>query len=554
MARFRIVGIVTVVSLVDVEKSYGSWPVLRGVDLDVPDGARIGIVGPNGAGKSTLLRLLQGQELPTTGEVVRRKDLVIAYLEQHADGDERTPEQTVLAARPDVGALDEEMRVVEAELARPEVVTDLARMDRVLMRQQALLDRWVQAGGAGLAGEARAMLVSLGFDDADLALPTTALSGGQRKLVALAACLIRQPDLLLLDEPETHLDADRRARLESIVAELPGAVVTVSHDRYLLDETVTRIAELDEGTVTMWPGNYSAYAVAKEIAMKRQQQLYVTQQKEIARLEAAIRRFEHWARIVVDKRHITQARNKQRQIDRMDKVDRPVFERRRIALEMRSAERGGSKVVTLDDVTVAFDGDPVLLGCDMAIVRGERIGVIGANGAGKSVLGTVLAGLREPDEGSRWAGPSVRIGYLAQGHETEPPDRTPIQFVRDMKAMYEEDAVALLGRFLFRYDQMRQPVGTLSGGERTRLQLCLLMLSGANCLLLDEPTNHLDIDSMEVLEAALESYDGTVIVISHDRYLLDRIPDRIVEVRDGQAFSSPGGYDDWLEARGRITA
>jgi ATP-binding cassette, subfamily F, member 3 len=545
---------VTVVSLVNVEKSYGSWPVLRGVDFEVADDARIGIVGPNGAGKSTLLRILQGSDPPTAGEVVRRKDLVIAYLEQHVDGDERTAEQTVLAARPDVAALDAEMRGVEAELGRPEVVSDLARMDRVLMRQHSLLDRWVEAGGAGLAGEARAMLVSLGFDDADLALPTTSLSGGQRKLLALAACLIRQPDLLLLDEPETHLDAERRARLESIVAELPGAVVTVSHDRYMLDETVTRIAELDDGRVTMWPGNYSAFAVAKELALKRQQQIYVTQQKEIARLEEAIKRFEFWARIVVNKRHITQAHNKQRQIDRMEKVERPVFERRKIALEMRSAERGGSKVVTLSDVTVAFGGAPVLRGCDVQIFRGERIGMIGANGAGKSVLGTVLAGLREPDEGNRWAGPSVQIGYLAQGHETEPPDRTPIQFVRDMKPMYEEDAVALLGRFLFRYDQMRQPVGALSGGERTRLRLCLLMLSGANCLLLDEPTNHLDIDSMEVLEAALESYDGTVIVISHDRYLLDRIPDRIVEVRDGRAFSSPGGYDDWLQARGRVPA
>jgi ATP-binding cassette subfamily F protein 3 len=545
---------VTVVSLVHVEKSYGSWPVLQGADLEVPEGARIGIVGPNGAGKSTLLRILQGSEPPTGGEVVRRKDLTIAYLEQHADGDDRTAVQVVLAARPDVAALDAEMRAVEADLGRPEVVRDLARMDRVLTRQQALLERWVSAGGAGLEGQARAMLASLGLDDDDMALPTSALSGGQRKLVELAACLIRQPDLLLLDEPETHLDADRRARLESIVAEFPGAVVTVSHDRYLLDETVTRIAELDAGRITMWRGNYSAYAVAKEIALKRQQQLFVTQQKEIARLEEAIRRFEHWARIVVDKRHITQARNKQRQIDRMDKIDKPVFERRKIALEMRSAERGGSKVVTLSDVTVAFDGDPVLLGCDLQIVRGERIGMIGANGAGKSVLGTVIAGLREPDEGTRWVGPSVRIGYLAQGHETEPPDRTPIEIVRDVKPMYEEDAVALLGRFLFRYDQMRQPVGSLSGGERTRLQLCLLMLSGANCLLLDEPTNHLDIDSMEVLESALETYDGTVIVISHDRYLLDRIPDRIVEVRDGQAFSSPGGYDDWAESAGRVSA
>jgi len=545
---------VNVVSLVNVGKTFGSWPVLQGVDLEVGDGARIGIVGPNGAGKSTLLRILQGSEAATGGEVVRRKDLTIAFLEQHVDGDERTAEQTVLASRPDVAALDARMRAVEDELGRPEVVADLTRMERVLARQQDLLERWVAAGGAGIAGEARAVLGSLGLGGGDLGVPTSSLSGGQRKLVALASCLISQPDLLLLDEPETHLDAARRARLESIVAEFPGAVVTVSHDRYLLDETVTRIAELESGHITMWPGNYSAYAVAKEIALKRQQQLYVTQQKEIARLEEAVRRFEHWARLVVNKRHITQARNKQRQIDRMDKVDKPVFERRRIALEMRSAERGGAKVATLDDVTVAFGGDPVLLGCDLQVVRGERIGVIGANGAGKSVLGEVLAGVRAPDEGERWVGPSVRIGYLPQGHETEPGDRTPIEFVRDVKPMYEEDAVALLGRFLFRYDQMRQPVGTLSGGERTRLQLCLLMLSGANCLLLDEPTNHLDIDSMEVLEAALESYDGTVIVISHDRYLLDRIPDRIVEVRDGRAHSSPGGYDDWLDARGPVLA
>jgi ATP-binding cassette subfamily F protein 3 len=424
-------------------------------------------------------------------------------------------------------------------------------MTRVLERQQALLDRWIEAGGPGLAGEVRSLLDSLGIRGDDLTLPTTALSGGQRKLVALAACLIRQPGLLLLDEPETHLDAGRREQLEDEIAAFPGAVVIVSHDRYLLDDTVSEIAELDGGRITMWPGNYSAFAVAKEIALQRQQQLYVTQQKEIARLESAIARFKLWASIVVNERHIKQARNKHRQIDRMDKVERPVFERRRIALEMRAPRRGGQKVVSLSGASFAFGDEPVLVGVDLTIYRGERVGIVGGNGAGKSVLGRLLSGELTPDEGERWIGPSVAIGYLAQGHETEPPHLTPIEFVRGAKAMYEDEAVALLGRFLFRYDQMRQPVGTLSGGERTRLQLCLLMLSGANCLLLDEPTNHLDIESMEVLEAQLEAFDGTAIVISHDRYLLDRIPDRIVEVRDGTVTSTDGGYDDWAASRSR---
>ena len=539
----------TLASLVGVEKTFGSWTVFQGLDFEVGDRARIGVVGPNGAGKSTLLKILADLEPASAGEVVRRRGLVTAYLDQNPDGDERTAEATVMAARPDVAELDAQLRAVEQELARPSVIADLARMDRVLGRQAELVDRWVEIGGPGLAGQVRSLLLSLGLPEDDLALSTTQLSGGQRKLVALAACLIRQPDLLLLDEPETHLDADRREQLEDLIAAFPGGVVAVSHDRYLLDDTVDQIAELDDGKITLWPGNYSAFAVAKQIALQRQQQLYVTQQKEIARLEEAIKRFKLWASIVVDERHIKQARNKQRQIDRMDKIDRPVFERRKIALEMRAALRGGQKIVQLRDVTMAFDDDPILLGVDLTIVRGERIGVIGANGAGKSVLGKVLAGQLEPLAGERWAGPSVVFGYLAQGHETEPPHLTPIEFVRNAKPMYEDEAVSLLGRFLFRYDQMRQAVGTLSGGERTRLQLCLLMLSGANCLLLDEPTNHLDIESMEVLESSLESFDGTAIVISHDRYLLDRIPDRILEVRDGAVTSWIGGYDDWAAAR-----
>ena len=538
----------SVVSLVGVHKSYGTWPVLQGVDLMVPDSARIGIIGPNGAGKSTLLRIIGGTEEVNEGEVVRRRGVTVSYLEQNPEGDDRTAEVWVLAGRPDIAALDDELRALEAELARPAVMSDLAKMDRVLTKQQALLDRWVEAGGPGLAGEARSLLQRLGFDDHDLTIPTTALSGGQRKLAAFAACLIRDPDLLLLDEPETHLDADKRELLEDVVAEFPGGVVTVSHDRYLLDDTVNQIAELDRGAVTMWPGTYSAYAVAKELALQRQQRIWVTQQKEIARLEAAIARFELWASWVPNERHIRQARNKQRQIDRMDKVDRPVFERRKMALEMRPARRGGQRVLRLRDVTMAFD-DPVLLDVTFDVYRRERLGVVGPNGAGKTVLGRIVVGELQPTSGELWVGPSVRFGYLAQGFVGQDPALTPVETVRKTKAMYEGEAVALLAKFLFRYDQMRTPVGSLSGGERTRLELCLLMLSGANCLVLDEPTNHLDIESMEVLEGAVESFDGTAILISHDRYLLDRLCDRILEVRDGDVESFEGGYDDWVAAK-----
>jgi ATP-binding cassette, subfamily F, member 3 len=542
----------SVVSLVGVHKSYGTWPVLKGVDLMVPDGARIGIIGPNGAGKSTLLRILGGTEDVNEGEVVRRRGVTISYLEQNPEGDARTAEAWVLSGRPDVAALDDELRALEAELGRPQVVADLAKMDRVLTQQQVVLDRWVQAGGAGLTGEARSLLVRLGFVEHDLTLPTESLSGGQRKLAAFAACLIRDPHLLLLDEPETHLDADKRELLEEAIAEFPGAVVTVSHDRYLLDDTVNQIAELDRGKVTIWPGNYSAYAVAKELALQRQQQVWVTQQKEIARLEAAIARFKLWADMVVNERHIKQARNKQRQIDRMDKVDRPVFERRKMALEIRPAERGGERVLRLRDLSRSFDGDAVLEGVSFDVYRRERLGVVGPNGAGKSVLGQIVAGELAPTSGELWAGPSVRIGYLAQGFLGQDPTLSPVETVRKEKAMYEGEAVALLAKFLFRYDQMRTPLGSLSGGERTRLELCLLMLSGANCLVLDEPTNHLDIESMEVLEGAVETFEGTAIVISHDRYLLDRLCDRILEVRDGEVRIFDGGYDDWLAAKASV--
>ena len=532
-----------------IAKSFGGRSILSELDLSIADDARIGLVGPNGAGKSTLLRILAGLDDAHEGEVTRRRGLRCAYLPQHIPGDERSPLTIVLAARPDLAEVERELAACEAELARPEVAADLDRIGRVLERQERLLRRFEELGGPGFEGEARSHLRALGIGDDAMAQPTAELSGGQRKLVALAACVAQRPDLLLLDEPETHLDLPHREQLEALIRDFDGAVVIVSHDRYLLDETVSLIAELDKGKVTLWPGNYSAYTLARELALQRQQFLFAAQQKEIARLEEAIARFKLWASLVVDERHIKQARNKQRQIDAMEKVEKPVLQRRTMGLRLRSAERGGQRVLDLRHISVAFGDEPVLLDVDLTVMRGERVGIVGANGAGKSVLAKTLLGDLVPLEGERWVGPSIQVGYFAQGHETLPPEKSPVDLVREARPVYEEQAVAMLGRFLFGYEQARQPVRTLSGGERSRLQLLLLMLSGANCLILDEPTNHLDIDSAEVLEAALEEYDGTVIVVSHDRYFLDRIADRIVEVAGGDARSYEGGYTAWREAK-----
>ena len=530
-----------------IAKSFGSRLILDGLDFDVEAGVRMGVIGPNGGGKSTLLRILAGDEFADAGEVTQRRGLIVSYLPQQLEGDARNAFATLRAARPDLDELERELESVEGGIGA--AGADLDRMTRLLRRQEELLHRWTSAGGPGFEPRARALLVEVGLDDDDLAKPTRVLSGGQRKLVGLAACLLRDPDVLLLDEPEAHLDVEARERVEQLMRGFDGSVVSVSHDRYLLDETVSEIAELNGGRIRMWPGNYSAYTIARELELQRQQQAYVTQQKEIARLEEAIRRFKDWARRVVDERHIKQARNKQRQIDRMEKIDRPALERRKIALDLRPHARGGERVVELSEAGVELGGSPVLAGVDLTVLRGERVGIVGDNGAGKSVFLRILAGELELNEGERKAGPSIRFGRLAQDRRPDDPKATPLELVRRAAPISEGEAVSRLMKFLFGYEQVRRPLDSLSGGEWTRLQLLLLMLEGANCLLLDEPTNHLDIESVEMLELALEDFDGTAIFVSHDRYFLDRIADRILEVSGGGVRSYEGGWSTWRERR-----
>ena len=440
----------------------------------------------------------------------------------------------------------------------PVVYDSPARLVRVMDEHARLLHEYEVAGGLTYENRVRSTLRDLGLGDETFDRTLDTLSGGQAKLVGLARLLVWKPDLLLLDEPDNHLDVMGKEAVERLVRDYEGAVVIVSHDRYLLDQVVDRIAELDRGQITVWPGTYSTFAINKQLAALRQEQLYKAQQKRINQIEAAIARFELWASVVVDERHARQARARYKMLERMDKVERPGVQRR-MQLDL-GGWRGSNKVLEIGKLVKWYDepatGDThiVLDGVDLTLWHGERVGLVGPNGAGKSVLfrsilGQAGLGGETTDGGVIKLGPSVAIGYYAQQHETLHPDWTLIQEIRDLRPMYEQDAISFLGKFLFSYEACSKLVGQLSGGERSRLQLARLMLSDANFLLLDEPTNNLDIPSAEVLEAALEEFNGTVLVISHDRYFLDRIVDRVAALEDGRIVEVDGGYSDYLAAQ-----
>lgn len=541
--------------LASISRIHGGRTIFRGLSWSLQDGEKIGLVGPSGWGKSTLLRVLAGIDTPDAGAVTFRRGLRVAYLPQEYTGQSgRGAFDELLAAGGDAAAIETELGEVEQQLADPATLEDADAFDRVLHRHADLLERFEQAGGGAIRNRAEALLRSLGFDEDAWDRPMELLSGGQRKLIGIARCLLSEPGLLLLDEPDNHLDLERKAMLERVIRGFDGCVVVVSHDRYLLDETVNVICELDysrEAGVVLrrWEGNYTSYVTQRELALLRQQQDYVAQQKEVQRLEAAIARFKLWASIVIDERHIKQARNKQRQIDAMDKVERPVLERRKMSLNFRPANRGGAKAVELRHLEKSFGEKVILIDADATIMNGERIGIVGPNGAGKSVLLKLILGQIPVDAGEVWTGPSIRTGYYSQEHETLDFNQTPIEALREVKPMYEGEAVAQLQRFLLPYESTSQRIATLSGGEKSRVQLARLMQLGANCLVLDEPTNNLDIPAAEVLEEALEKFQGAVIAVSHDRYLLDRLADRIFEVQDGELRIFEGGYSDYVRAK-----
>src|SRR5216683_8173425 len=532
-----------------VSKDYGGNSIFRDIDLEIMEGERIGLVGENGGGKSTLFKLLAGIDTPTDGVISRRRNLTIGYLAQEADPGQshKTVFEAVSEVTQELVDLPILLSQLEARMADPEVAADPDAMAAILDEYGKAQERFDALGGYTLEHKVEAVLHGLGFGPAWYDLEVGSLSGGEKKLVNLARFLIKAPDLLLLDEPDNHLDLDAKAWLEQYIQSYPGTVLIISHDRQLLDHAAKKIFELEDGKISVYPGNYSYYFEERQRRLLKQYELYSIQQDEIKRLEASMRQLKGWSK--VNEKFATRAEDMAKRIERakQESVDRPVLIRDKIKVNL-DPDRSGKKVLEVKGLSKSFDGRLLFEPFDFTILYGERVGIVGANGSGKTTLLKTMMEMMPSDTGSVKIGASVVVGYYAQEQETLPFDSTPLDFIRRIKPMNEPQAIAFLSGLLFSYEDIRTPIRRLSGGEKSRLQLARLVLTDANFLLLDEPTNNLDIGSVEVLEAALQEFEGTILTVSHDRYFLDKIVNRILAIdNDGRVRMYPGNFSYYYE-------
>src|SRR6266567_4544292 len=534
-----------------VSKDYGGNSIFRDIDLEILEGERIGLVGENGGGKSTLFKLLAGLDTQTEGVISRRRNLTIGYLKQEADPGQshKTVFEAVSEVTQELVDLPLMLSQFEARMADPEVASDPELMTEILNEYGKAQERFDALGGYTLEHKVEAVLHGLGFGPAWYDLEVGSLSGGEKKLVNLARILIKAPDLVLLDEPDNHLDLEAKAWLEQYISSYPGTVLIISHDRQLLDRAVKKIFELEDGKISSYAGNYSYYFEERRRRLQKQYELYTLQQDEIKRLEGVWRQYQGWSK--VNDKFATKAEDTLKRIERIkkDAVNKPILMRDKIKVNL-DADRSGKKVLEIQGLSKAYDGRVLFQPFGFTMLYGERVGIVGANGSGKTTLLKTMLDILPADSGTVKIGASVVAGYYAQEQETLPFDSTPLDFIRRIKPMNEPQTISFLSGLLFSYDDIRTPIHRLSGGEKSRLQIARLMLTDANFLLLDEPTNNLDIASVEVLEAALQEFEGTVLTVSHDRYFLDKIVSKIVAIEtDGTVRMYPGNFSYYYEKR-----
>ena len=532
-----------ILSCNNISKSFGTDVIIKSCSFNIEDHEKAAIVGINGAGKSTLLKIITGIEPADTGLVTLAKDKTLGYLSQQQNlNSDNAIYDELLSVKQYILDMEAQLRSIENQMKS----ADDTALETLMKKYSDLNHEFELNNGYAYKSEITGVLKGLGFAEEDFTLNVNTLSGGQKTRVALGRLLLSKPDIILLDEPTNHLDMESISWLENYLLNYSGAVLIVAHDRYFLDKIVSKIIELDNGNATVFSGNYTDYASKKAILRNMQLKEYLNQQREIKHQEEVITKLKQFNR----EKSIKRAESREKMLNKMEFVDKPEILNDKMDIKLEPNVISGNDVLTVDNLTKGFDGTVLFDNICFQIKRGERVALIGSNGTGKTTILKLINGIIPADSGSIYLGAKVNIGYYDQEHHVLDPDKTIFDEIRDAYPDLNNTQIRnTLAAFLFTNEDVFKYIKDLSGGERGRVSLAKLMLSNANFLILDEPTNHLDITSKEILENALNSYTGTVLFVSHDRYFINSTATRIIELANKTVVNYIGNYDYYLEKK-----